>query len=54
MIQRVSFSHDAISDEISRRGCRIYFTLKMLKNKVIGVKKSLDPSFEVLAYDHKW
>ena len=27
----VSFSDDAISDEISRHGCRIYFTLKMLR-----------------------
>ena len=42
MIQRVSFSDDAISDEISRRGYRIYFTLKMLKNKVTDVKKSAD------------
>ena len=45
MIQRVSFSHYAISDEISRRGCRIYFSLKMLKNKVTGVKKSSDDTF---------
>ena len=30
----------AISDKISRRKCRIYFTLKMLRNKVTGVKTS--------------
>ena len=31
----VSFSDDAISDEISRHGCRIYFTLKMLRKKLL-------------------
>ena len=35
----VSFSDDSISNEISRRGCGIYFTLKMLRNKVTCVKK---------------
>ena len=35
----VSFSDDAISAEISWRGCRIYFTLKLLRNKVTCVKK---------------
>ena len=35
----VSFSDDAISDEISWRECRIYFTLKLLRNKVTCVKK---------------
>ena len=52
----VSFSDDVISDEISRRGCRITFTIKMLRNKVTGVKTSSGrwfPSFEVLAYDHE-
>ena len=36
----VSLSDDAISDEISRHECRIYFTLKMLRNKVSSVKTS--------------
>ena len=35
----VSFSDDAISAEISWRECRIYFTLKLLRNKVTCVKK---------------
>ena len=35
----VSFSDDVILDEISRRGCKIYFTLKLLRNKVACVKK---------------
>ena len=35
----VSFSDDSISNEISRRGCGIYFTLKLLRNKVTCVKK---------------
>ena len=36
----VSLSDDAISDEISRHECRIYFTLKKLRNKVTSVKTS--------------
>ena len=35
----VSLSDDAISAEISWRECRIYFTLKLLRNKVTCVKK---------------
>ena len=35
----VSFSDDVILDEISRRGCRIYFTLNLLRNKVTCMKK---------------
>ena len=52
----VSFSDDAISDEISWRECRIYFTLKMLRNKVTAVKTSSGrwfPPLEVLAYNHE-
>ena len=52
----VSFSDDVISDEISRRRCRITFTIKMLRNKFTGVKTPSGrwfPSFEVLAYDHE-
>ena len=34
----VSFSDDDISDEISKHGCRIYFTLKMLRKKLLAWK----------------